>query len=97
MKKLQRIISLMSMWMAVAPTYAQAPSPASPLVFHSSDEALKKSFDWARNMALSYSHTDGDPVGPWCEAVSPIVRHSVSAMSAISRWVLTCWGLRGRI
>lgn len=50
---------------------AQAPSPKSELIFHSSDATMQKAFDWAKSTALSYSHVDGDPVGPWCEAALP--------------------------
>lgn len=50
---------------------AQAPSPESKLIFTSSDSVLQSAFDWAKAMALSYSHGEGDPVGPWCEAALP--------------------------
>lgn len=40
-------------------------------VFTSTDTLLQKSFEWARKMALSYSHDDSDPVGFWYEAALP--------------------------
>ena len=46
-------------------------SPDEVAVFTSSDEKLQKSYEWARRMALSYSHDDSDPVGYWYEAALP--------------------------
>ena len=37
-------------------------SPDEVAVFTSSDEKLQKSYEWARRMALSYSHDASDPV-----------------------------------
>lgn len=45
--------------------------PEEIAVFTSSDSILQKSYEWARKMALSYSHDSGDPVGPWYEAALP--------------------------
>jgi hypothetical protein len=36
-----------------------------------SDTKLKETFDWAKNMALSYAHDGNDPVGRWYEAALP--------------------------
>lgn len=38
--------------------------------FISSDQELNKGFDWAKKVALSYSH-EADPVGEWYEAALP--------------------------
>lgn len=43
----------------------------SELKFASNDSTLQRAFDWAKPVALSYSHGDEDPVGPWCEAALP--------------------------
>ena len=43
--------------------------------FTSTDTALTATFAWARDMAMSYVHDSGDPVGPWYEAALP-GRHS---------------------
>ena len=48
------------------------PLPADQIsIFSSSDEALNQSYEWARKMALSYSHDASDPVGYWYEAALP--------------------------
>ena len=39
--------------------------------FRSSDTAVVNSYDWARDMALSYAHDSLDPVGFWYEAALP--------------------------
>jgi len=43
---------------------------AQTVTFNSSDTTLNRSFQWAKKMALSYSHTN-DPVGEWYEASLP--------------------------
>ena len=40
-------------------------------VFSSSDAGLERAYSWAREMALSYVHDGGDPVGLWYEAALP--------------------------
>ncbi len=40
-------------------------------VFTSSDAGLERAYSWAREMALSYVHDGGDPVGLWYEAALP--------------------------
>lgn len=40
-------------------------------VFTSTDKNLEKTYNWARNMALSYAHDGNDPVGYWYEAALP--------------------------
>ena len=40
-------------------------------VFTSSDKVLQKAYEWAKKTALSYSHSDLDPVGFWYEAALP--------------------------
>lgn len=40
-------------------------------VFTSTDKELEKTYNWARNMALSYAHDGIDPVGCWYEAALP--------------------------
>lgn len=40
-------------------------------VFISSDSTLQKTYDWAKKMAMSYSHDSNDPVGAWYEAALP--------------------------
>ena len=47
------------------------PSTSEQLSFTSSDDALAATFEWARDMALSYAHDDSDPVGYWYEAALP--------------------------
>lgn len=41
------------------------------VTFKSSDKKLEKTFEWAKEKALSYSHASGDKVGPWYEAALP--------------------------
>jgi hypothetical protein len=43
----------------------------SKLELASSSSQFVEVFNWAKNQALAYAHDDGDPVGPWCEAVEP--------------------------
>nr|QIM10890.1 hypothetical protein Muribac1_0990 [uncultured Muribaculaceae bacterium] len=45
--------------------------PEEIAVFSSTDPNLQKSFDWAKEKALSYAHDSDDPVGPWYEAALP--------------------------
>ena len=67
-----RTFALITYILTLATTSAaQAPAPTSPLTFNSNDPELQATFDWAKNMALTYSHGPGDPVGPWCEAALP--------------------------
>lgn len=50
----------------------QAAFAARPAInFISTDSALNATFEWARDMAMSYVHDSGDPVGPWYEAALP--------------------------
>jgi hypothetical protein len=55
-------------------TIRRGTSPASPrsspLKFSSPDEALCRSFDWAKKQALAYVF-ENDPVGDWYEAALP--------------------------
>lgn len=44
---------------------------AEPAGFQSTDSTLENTYRWARDMALSYVHNGGDPVGPWYEAALP--------------------------
>lgn len=46
-------------------------SAAEPAGFQSSDSTLENTYRWARDMALSYVHNSGDPVGLWYEAALP--------------------------
>ncbi|MDE5554252.1 MAG: hypothetical protein K2J10_03600, partial [Muribaculaceae bacterium] len=39
--------------------------------FQSTDSTLENTYRWARDMALSYVHNGGDPVGLWYEAALP--------------------------
>jgi len=43
----------------------------SKLEMDSSSTKLVEVFHWARNQAMAYAFDDGDPVGPWYEAVEP--------------------------
>jgi hypothetical protein len=49
---------------------AVAPKTESKLALESSDAKLVEVFNWAKNQALAFVF-DGDPVGPWYEAVEP--------------------------
>lgn len=40
-------------------------------LFTSTDKTLENTFQWAKQMALKYSHDGTDPVGPWYEAALP--------------------------
>ena len=42
-----------------------------PISLRSSIEPLAERFEWARDTALSYAHSDGDSVGLWYEAALP--------------------------
>ncbi|MDD4637070.1 MAG: hypothetical protein PHI48_05225 [Bacteroidales bacterium] len=46
-------------------------TPEKTAVFSSSDKLLEESYNWAKKMALSYSHDNSDPVGYWYEAALP--------------------------
>ena len=46
-------------------------APESKLEIDSSSAKLVEVFHWARNQAMAYTFDDGDPVGPWYEAVEP--------------------------
>jgi len=46
-------------------------SQRTTLKFTSSDTALQRAFDRAKQMALSHKGSDKDPVGPWYEAALP--------------------------
>ena len=46
-------------------------SMAQDVSFRSSDKKLESTFGWAKEMALSYAHHEGDAVGPWYEAALP--------------------------
>ncbi len=48
---------------------AAAAHPA--INFTSNDSALNSTFEWARDMAMSYVHDGSDPVGLWYEAALP--------------------------
>jgi hypothetical protein len=41
------------------------------LTLTSSDSELQQGFEWAKHEALSYAHSESDPVGPWYEASLP--------------------------
>lgn len=43
----------------------------SPLQLESSSSQLVDVFQWARSQAMAYVFDNGDPVGPWYEAVEP--------------------------
>jgi hypothetical protein len=43
----------------------------SPLDLQSSDAQLVHVFNWAKSQAMAYVFDNGDPVGPWYEAVEP--------------------------
>lgn len=55
----------------VAASAALSATAAEPAGFRSTDTTLQNTFDWAREMAMKYVHTAGDPVGPWYEAALP--------------------------
>lgn len=55
----------------LAAMFSLAAAAAPQLSFSSSDTALQKTFDWARDMAMSYVHDGSDPVGLWYEAALP--------------------------
>lgn len=42
-----------------------------PAKFQSTDTAVQRAYEWARDMALSYVHDGNDPVGIWYEAALP--------------------------
>jgi len=49
---------------------ANAEMPTSKLAMESSDARLVEVFNWAKTQAMAFVF-DGDPVGPWYEAVEP--------------------------
>lgn len=52
--------------------FSTAPLPQSEIaIFSSTDKALEDAYEWARKMALSYSHDGTDSVGYWYEAALP--------------------------
>ncbi len=56
------------------PTPAPSGKPEtklSGLSLESSDTALNRAFEWAKEQALACAHPEGDPVGPWVEAALP--------------------------
>lgn len=66
----KQIVSAL-MPLVAASALAHAPVAEPGLEFHSSDSTLEATFAWAKDMAMRYSHADGDPVGPWYEAALP--------------------------
>lgn len=50
---------------------AQTVSPTSPLRLATSDQALQKAFDWAKDQAMAYVSEDKDQVRYWYEAALP--------------------------
>lgn len=50
---------------------ALSAAAAEPAGFQSTDSTLQNAYRWARDMALSYVHDGGDPVGLWYEAALP--------------------------
>jgi hypothetical protein len=50
--------------------YAQTDNENSGLMFLSDNDELNQAFNWAKEKALSYAHSD-DPVGKWYEAALP--------------------------
>lgn len=55
----------------VAAHGTESPQEGTNISFKSSDKQLEKTFNWARDMALSYAHDSSDPVGYWYEAALP--------------------------
>jgi len=49
----------------------QAYSQESKVTFKCNNQELTRSFEWAKNKALSYAHDGADPVGFWYEAALP--------------------------
>ena len=45
--------------------------PDSVSSFITTDKPLRQAYEWARSMAISYMHDDGDSVGFWYEAALP--------------------------
>lgn len=60
-----------SMAVAVAALSAVSTLSQNSVKFTSTDTILQKTFDWARDMAMSYVHDSSDPVGLWYEAALP--------------------------
>lgn len=70
MKQLISLVALFTITSCTTPTKVEVTTERTSL-FSSSDVDLVKSYDWAKNMALSYSHEGLDPVGLWYEAALP--------------------------
>ena len=56
---------------AIIAAAAISSSATEPAGFQSTDSTLENTYRWARDMALSYVHNGGDPVGLWYEAALP--------------------------
>ena len=56
---------------AIAASCGLSAAAQSPLRFTTTDTTLQRTFDWARDMALSYVHDGSGPVGLWYEAALP--------------------------
>lgn len=56
---------------AVVSLIALAAGARQPVSFTSTDTVLENTFNWARDMAMSYVHDGSDPVGLWYEAALP--------------------------
>jgi hypothetical protein len=59
-------------WLTLALFVAvHLPGLSQTVRFGSSDTAMTRAFDWAKNQALHYKGRPGDPVGPWYESALP--------------------------
>lgn len=57
--------------LTIAASCGLSAAAQSPVRFTTTDTTLQRTFDWARDMALSYVHDGSDPVGLWYEAALP--------------------------
>lgn len=69
MLQLKTICTLI--FLAVAGLCSAQATKQSGIKLTSSDKRLEYSFNWAKNMALSYARDGGDSVGKWYEAALP--------------------------
>lgn len=60
---------LVSAWLSCSFSIAFAQEKS--VTFTSADKKMEAAFKWAKDMALHYKGTPGDPVGPWYESALP--------------------------
>ena len=61
----------MLLFFAIAASCGLSAVAQSPVRFTTTATTLQRTFDWARDMALSYVHDGSGPVGLWYEAALP--------------------------